>query len=123
MDTKNDCRKLLFIISISLTAVGLITALSASGSIAGFADLYRSFGADLPGITIFMLRFHYLGLILPGSAALYCIYFVLNWHKVNLTPFVSFIALAFVGAEIWRQLFTFAINLPIFQMGRVVNGI
>jgi hypothetical protein len=85
-----------------------------------FEPMYADFGAQLPAITEFSLRFRLLWLILPPGVAIVALFFA---RKESLRFSAVFSSISGLGLFLLAQLITYAAFLPIFQLGSVAAGL
>ncbi len=93
-------------------------AIQISYSVPEFEAMFKGFGVELPKRTINVLKYHYLGLVIPLIALFASVYFVKNkleQTSKNIVYGVSVIA--FVTTVSWQAYAVEAMYSPIMQMG------
>jgi len=114
----NKINKALFTISSILVAISIFISVQISYSAPQFKSMFLSFGAALPNNTVTVLKFHYLGLILPFIALFTLIYiFKANTSKALKITIYLLSFITFILTIIWQSYTVEALYTPIFEMG------
>jgi len=114
----------MLILSVVLTVMSVLmyAAIFKIGS--EFEQLFSGFGAELPGLTLLVLKTHmyYWPLVLIGLVP--CLVLIVSWKNPPKDKAVLFIFVVINGvlAFIIMGLVIFTMYLPIFSMGTVVGS-
>lgn len=115
MDKTN---KVLFTISSILVAISLYLSIQISYSVPQFESMFISFGASLPNNTKALLKYHYLGLIVPFISLSALIYlFKGNTTKALKNTVYLLSLITFILTITWQSYTVNVLYTPIFQMG------
>ena len=68
--------KILFTISCVLIALSLYSSIQISYAVPHFEKLFEGFGTEITDNAKYILKYHYLGLILPFVALITSVYFI-----------------------------------------------
>ena len=109
--------KILFVISCVLIALSLYLSIQISYAVPQFEKLFKSFGTELTDKTNNILKYHYLGLILPFIALIASIYFIKSTLKQShKNIFYALSAITFVVTLSFQTSVSEAMYAPIMNM-------
>lgn len=115
MDKTN---KALFTMSSILVAITLYLSIQISYSVPQFESMFISFGANLPNNTKAVLKYHYLGLILP-FITLFALIYIFKANTTNTLKNTVYLLslITFILTITWQSYTVDVLYAPIFQMG------
>ena len=109
--------KILFIISCVLIALSLYLSIQISYAVPQFEKLFESFGTELTDNTKNILKYHYLGLIMPFIALISSIYFFKYTPKQSYKNiFYALTVITFVVTLSFQASVSEAMYAPIMNM-------